>query len=767
MASLLFGLVASGCREQNPAYIPLSSLDAAGGEDAPSPDTRPGDVRQAEGGRLDGSRPDTNGTADSQADVADAVAAPDGQDRGDGRGGADGRDVRGDDGQSPSDGFGDDGTPADTRRDGSRGPEVLGPDGRLDAPDDSAVVPDVPAVEAGPGVDAAGDVPSVCLNGDTRACASLANPQVGACRSGTQTCTAGVWGACIGETLPQATELCNGIDDNCNGLTDEGCASDCVVVSPTGDDATADGTPANPFATLQSAIHFALQVDGGVPRRVCVAGGVTCADSFAYQLDTQLAMTNGGLVHGNYALSTAGLTYCSGTQPPTTTIAFVAADQGVVFDQTVKSHSELGGFIITRFSPSNTGGATAAVSGVQVQGGKNVTLADIFITDAPVANTTYGVDVSAGGQVTIVGSAIGGGQGRTAAVGVHVNGGSLVLRNNCDQLVQGVCLSACDSSNGGTVGDIGLGIRGRNASTTADPAADSMAVQVSNASTSPAMVTGNTLCGGSGAASAGGTGTNVVTLQCESGSCATVAGNNITGGNGNQVTALRVAGSGTTVDGNLLSSGCGSNTATSLVLDSSSARVQNNRILGSQCAGSNGSSKFVGMQVTLGGVVGEPDVHSNTIDPMGAGTNCSSTGVSIEHASGSSTTAGIFRNNIILAGSCRTRAAISEASGAIARLVENNDLYAFAGAQTTTVLYRRANTEAETAAQVNALVGADNNISSDPKFVAYPTDLHLTTADSPCVDHGTAAGAPAHDGDGNARPAGDGFDIGAYEFVSP
>ncbi len=47
---------------------------------------------------------------------------------------------------------------------------------------------------------------------------------IGACRAGIQTCQGGYWAACEGEVLPQ-TEICNdGIDNNCNGQTDEGCA---------------------------------------------------------------------------------------------------------------------------------------------------------------------------------------------------------------------------------------------------------------------------------------------------------------------------------------------------------------------------------------------------------------------------------------------------------------------------------------------------------------------------------------------------------------
>ena len=43
---------------------------------------------------------------------------------------------------------------------------------------------------------------------------------VGACRSGLETCSAGGLGACVGQVTPGA-ETCNGADDDCNGLTDE------------------------------------------------------------------------------------------------------------------------------------------------------------------------------------------------------------------------------------------------------------------------------------------------------------------------------------------------------------------------------------------------------------------------------------------------------------------------------------------------------------------------------------------------------------------
>lgn len=47
---------------------------------------------------------------------------------------------------------------------------------------------------------------------------------VGACKAGQQSCSLGVWGECIGSVLP-AAETCNGIDEDCDGQTDEDLGS--------------------------------------------------------------------------------------------------------------------------------------------------------------------------------------------------------------------------------------------------------------------------------------------------------------------------------------------------------------------------------------------------------------------------------------------------------------------------------------------------------------------------------------------------------------
>ncbi len=63
-----------------------------------------------------------------------------------------------------------------------------------------------------------------CILGDTQSCWS-GDPElvgIGSCTAGTQTCDErGEWGACEGEVLP-SPEACDGNDNDCNGLEDEG-----------------------------------------------------------------------------------------------------------------------------------------------------------------------------------------------------------------------------------------------------------------------------------------------------------------------------------------------------------------------------------------------------------------------------------------------------------------------------------------------------------------------------------------------------------------
>jgi hypothetical protein len=78
-----------------------------------------------------------------------------------------------------------------------------------------------PSVEVCNNVD--DDCNGIVDDGVTRDCYSGATGTagVGVCRVGLQSCTAGAWGLCAGEVTPRA-EVCDRLDNNCNGTTDEG-----------------------------------------------------------------------------------------------------------------------------------------------------------------------------------------------------------------------------------------------------------------------------------------------------------------------------------------------------------------------------------------------------------------------------------------------------------------------------------------------------------------------------------------------------------------
>lgn len=86
------------------------------------------------------------------------------------------------------------------------------------------VVPDTETCN-GADDDCDGDVDEGCdcLPDETQSCYSgpAATEGVGACESGLQTCNgSGAWGPCVGAIVPEL-EACNGDDDDCDGATDE------------------------------------------------------------------------------------------------------------------------------------------------------------------------------------------------------------------------------------------------------------------------------------------------------------------------------------------------------------------------------------------------------------------------------------------------------------------------------------------------------------------------------------------------------------------
>jgi hypothetical protein len=64
-----------------------------------------------------------------------------------------------------------------------------------------------------------------CFNGQTNTCGVS---HIGACIYGTATCFNGTWGDCVGNIDP-VIEICNGLDDDCDGQVDENLSTQCGV----------------------------------------------------------------------------------------------------------------------------------------------------------------------------------------------------------------------------------------------------------------------------------------------------------------------------------------------------------------------------------------------------------------------------------------------------------------------------------------------------------------------------------------------------------
>ena len=119
---------------------------------------------------------------------------------------------------------------------GADGGTVIGNDGGMGTtPDvDGAIAIAESEGECGNGLDDNGngliDEGCICAPGAMQDCyaADVATAGVGACAFGQQRCNGsefGTWDECEGAVGP-AAEICNGLDDNCDGAIDEGCECD-------------------------------------------------------------------------------------------------------------------------------------------------------------------------------------------------------------------------------------------------------------------------------------------------------------------------------------------------------------------------------------------------------------------------------------------------------------------------------------------------------------------------------------------------------------
>ena len=103
-----------------------------------------------------------------------------------------------------------------------------------------------------------------CLDGDERPCGT----DVGACMRGVQHCATGAWGSCEGGVMAADAETCDGTDEDCDGMIDEDADASCEA----GEVCTADGclplTPPEP-ETPEVPVGDDPVMDGGC---ACRAG---------------------------------------------------------------------------------------------------------------------------------------------------------------------------------------------------------------------------------------------------------------------------------------------------------------------------------------------------------------------------------------------------------------------------------------------------------------------------------------------------------------
>ncbi|HVP68524.1 MAG TPA: MopE-related protein [Anaeromyxobacteraceae bacterium] len=130
--------------------------------------------------------------------------------------------------------------------------------------------------------------PPVCQEGSTRPCydGPAGTQGKGTCAAGTQTCSSGVWGACVGEVLPQPP-VCNGKDNDCDGQLDTQCPTGEVCTNgfclPNGCGVEGPACPTG--YTCQSGACQPILCNGSAcpAGRICQSGacvdpcaGVTC-----------------------------------------------------------------------------------------------------------------------------------------------------------------------------------------------------------------------------------------------------------------------------------------------------------------------------------------------------------------------------------------------------------------------------------------------------------------------------------------------------------
>jgi len=140
----------------------------------------------------------------------------------------------------------------------------------------------------------------------------------GQCRRGTQTCSGGMYGACMGQTLPTA-EVCNALDDDCDGQVDDGLITDadndgsraCMTcgapAAPACDCNDADATVKPGAVETCDAVDNNCngQLDDVMPRK-CFSGMFVTPDTYTGTCPGPTCTPKGACVAGTQTCSAQG-----------------------------------------------------------------------------------------------------------------------------------------------------------------------------------------------------------------------------------------------------------------------------------------------------------------------------------------------------------------------------------------------------------------------------------------------------------------------------